>query len=100
MEKINWNKRFIDLAEHISTWSKDRSTQCGAVIADKENRVVSLGYNGFPTGFNDDIDSRHESPVKYSYTEHAERNAIYNAARIGVSTRGCTMYLKCLGVLA
>ena len=36
-----------------------------------------------------------ERPLKYSYVEHAERNAIYNAARIGVSTKGCTMYLTC-----
>jgi len=91
--KVNWNERFIELAKYFASWSKDRSTGVGAVIADTENRIVSIGYNGFPAGFNDDIDSRHERPQKYSYTEHAERNAIYNAARIGVSTKNCSMYL-------
>ena len=89
----NWSKRFIDLARHISSWSKDRSTKVGAVIVDQDNRVVSFGYNGFPSGFDDTIEERHERPVKYDYTEHAERNAIYNAARVGVSTKGCTIYL-------
>lgn len=94
MSNVDWNERFIDLADYIGNWSKDRSTGVGAVIADKEHRIISIGYNGFPTGIDDDIDSRHERPVKYTYTEHAERNAIYNAARIGVSTKGCTIYLK------
>ena len=88
----NWNNRFLDLAKHISTWSKDKSTGVGAVIVDNENRIVSQGYNGFCTGCNDNIDARHERPAKYLYTEHAERNAIYNAARIGVSVRNCKLY--------
>jgi dCMP deaminase len=91
--KVDWDKRFFELAQHVSTWSKDRSTKVGAVIVDKENRVVSLGYNGFPTDFNDDIEERHERPAKYAYSEHAERNAIYNAARIGVTTKGCILYV-------
>lgn len=91
--KTNWNKRFIELAEFISKWSKDRSTGTCAVIADSNNRIISVGYNGFPSGANDNIDSRHERPAKYLYTEHAERNAIYNAVRVGVSVNGCTMYL-------
>ena len=90
---MNWDKRFFDLAEYISGWSKDRSTKVGAVIV-KDNRIISTGYNGFPAGFNDDIDSRHERPVKYNYTEHSERNAIYNAARKGDSTKDATIYLQ------
>ena len=89
----NWNKRFIDLAHHVASWSKDQSTQVGAVIASPEHRILSVGYNGFPMGANDDVESRHERPQKYLYTEHAERNAIYSAARAGVNISGCTIYI-------
>ncbi len=47
-----WADRFMSLAEHVATWSKDPSTQVGCVIVDKQNRVVSLGFNGFPRGIN------------------------------------------------
>jgi len=89
----DWNKRFFYLSEHISTWSKDRSTKVGAVIA-KDNRIITTGYNGFPQGSKDDLDYRHERPLKYKWTEHAERNAIFIAARKGDSTLGATMYLQ------
>ena len=88
-----WDKKFFALCEHIATWSKDRSTKVGAVIVNDRNKVISIGYNGFPIGFDDNIGDRHERPQKYQYTEHAERNAIYSAAGLGVSIRGCTMYL-------
>lgn len=91
-EITNWNKRFMDMAKLIATWSKDKSTKVGAVIVDKENRVISIGYNGPPSGFPDNEEYIHERPTKYFYFEHAERNAIYNAVRIGVSTIGCTLY--------
>ena len=83
----------MELTKHIASWSKDKSKKCGAVIVDSENRIVSVGYNGFPSGADDTIEERHERPAKYMYTEHAERNAIYNAARIGVTTKGCTMFI-------
>ncbi len=89
----DWNERFIELTKHIATWSKDKSIGTCAVICDDDNRVISFGYNGFPSGANDEIEERYVRPKKYLYTEHAERNAIYNAARIGVSVKGCTMYL-------
>jgi len=91
--KANWNERFIELTKHIATWSKDKSIGACAVITDKDNRIVSVGYNGFPSGCNDEVEERYDRPLKYLYTEHAERNAIYNAARIGVSVKCCTMYL-------
>jgi len=90
----NWDIKFINLAKHISTWSKDRSTKIGAVIVDKDNRIVSIGYNGFPTDINDNVEERHQRPAKYLYTEHAERNSIYNSSRIGVSTKGCSIYIS------
>jgi dCMP deaminase len=90
---IDWDSRFMRLAEHIGTWSKDRSTRVGCVIVGPNREIRSTGYNGFPRGVDDTPDERHARPAKYKWTEHAERNAIYNAARIGVSIQGCTMYV-------
>lgn len=83
----------MQLAIHVGQWSKDRSTKVGCVIVGPANEVRSIGYNGFPANVDDEDPSRHERPAKYAWTEHAERNAIYNAARIGVSVAGCRMYL-------
>lgn len=90
----DWNKRFISVAQLVASWSKDKNRKVGAVIVDSGNRIISTGYNGFPSGINDDIDSRHERPAKYLFTEHAERNAIYSAANHGIKTGGCTIILE------
>ena len=92
---MNWNEYFINIAEQVKLKSKDTKTQIGVVLVGKDNEIVSTGYNSFPRGINDDIDERQERPEKYFWFEHAERNAIYNAARIGVSTLGTTMYMTC-----
>lgn len=89
----NWDSYFIELAKHAATRSKDRSTKVGCVIVGPDNEIRSTGYNGFPRGINDEAPERHERPAKYLWTEHAERNAIYNAARCGVSLKGCRAYL-------
>lgn len=89
----DWDRRFMALAQHVGTWSKDRSTRVGCVIVGPGNEVRSLGYNGFPRGLDDDMEERHVRPAKYKWTEHAERNAIYNAARLGISIDECKMYL-------
>lgn len=88
-----WDARFIRLAREISTWSKDRSTKVGAVIVAEDKTPGPYGYNGFPRTIDDDQDDRHQRPVKYDWTEHAERNAIYNATRIGMALKNCTMYV-------
>ena len=89
-----WINRFMEVVDVVATWSKDRSTKCGCVIIGKNNEILSTGYNSFPRGVDDNIDLRHQRPVKYLYTEHAERNAIYNAARNGVKLEGTIMILK------
>jgi dCMP deaminase len=89
----DWDGRFMGLALHVGEWSKDRSKKVGCVIVGPANEVRSIGYNGFPRDIDDDEPSRHERPAKYSWTEHAERNAIYNTARIGVPIEGCRMYV-------
>lgn len=92
--ELNWHRYFIDMAFLVAGKSKDRSTRVGAVIIGPDNEVRSTGYNGFPRGVDDDVNERHERPTKYLYTEHAERNAIFNAARHGVALAGCRLYLN------
>ena len=88
-----WDKKFIKLSAHISGWSKDKNRKVGAVIVDNDNIVLSMGYNGIPRGCDDSVESRYDRPTKYLYTEHAERNAIYHAARHGVSLKDCRIYV-------
>jgi len=92
---MKWEQYFRSIANQVKMKSKDENTQIGAVIVGSDNEIVSTGYNSFPRGIDDNVDSRQERPEKYFWFEHAERNALYNAARIGVSSKGCTMYLTC-----
>jgi len=92
---MRWVEYFRNLAHQVKLKSKDENTQIGAIIVGKDKEIVSTGYNSFPRGLKDYEAERQERPEKYYWFEHAERNAIYNAARIGVSTKGCTMYLSC-----
>ena len=92
---MNWQEYFRAIAQTVKLKSKDEATQIGVVIVGKDNEIVSIGYNSFPRGIDDYRPERQERPEKYYWMEHAERNAIYNAARIGVSTKGCTMYMTC-----
>lgn len=92
---MEWVEYFRGIAHQIKLKSKDKYTQIGAVIVGLDNELISAGYNSFPRGIADSVSERQERPEKYYWFEHAERNAIYNAARVGVSTKGCTMYLTC-----
>lgn len=94
---MNWTQRWMDMAMHVSTWSKDTSSKVGVVIVGDHQRLLSVGYNGLPRNCVDDRGlhpERHESgnPTKYLWYEHAERNAIYNAAAEGIALRGATMF--------
>ena len=86
----NWDKRFLDLAEHISLWSKDPSTKVGAIIVDDKNRIISVGFNGFPTGVEDTEERLNNRDEKLSLTLHAEHNAILFANK---SVQNCTLYV-------
>ena len=89
-----WDRRFIDLAEQIATWSKDPSTQIGAVAVDGESRrVVATGYNGFPRSIPDDPEKINTRSQKSRRIIHAEVNVICHAAEYGQSLRGCTLYV-------
>lgn len=91
---MNWHEYFFKLADLASEKSKDPSTKVGAVIVGPDNEIRSTGFNGFPRGVDETLASRWERPEKYQWVEHAERNAIYNAARVGIPTKGCTMYVQ------
>ncbi len=84
-----WDMRFVELAEHVSHYSKDPSTQVGAVIADKKQRIVSIGYNGFPRGVNDSPERLADRNLKYKIVVHGEVNAILFAER---PLCECTIY--------
>ena len=83
-----WAKRFIQMAELVGSWSKDPSTQVGAVIT-KNNRIVSVGFNGYPHGISDSAESD-ERETKYLKTLHAEENAILFAKR---DLDGCEIWV-------
>jgi dCMP deaminase len=74
-----WQGRFIKLAEEVSTWSKDPSSQVGAVIVRPDRTIASVGFNGFPRGVDDSEHRITNREVKLLYTIHAEMNAILSA---------------------
>ena len=84
----------MDMATFVSTKSKDRSMRCGAVLIGEGHTFLTSGYNGFPRGVDDYNEEYHKRPEKYAWTEHAERNAIYNAARNGIKLLGSTAYIN------
>lgn len=92
---LTWDEYFMGLAHLSALRSKDPNTQVGAAIVDENHRVVSVGYNGFPTGVSDDeFPWSREGDVltsKYAFVVHAELNAILNSQR---SVRGCTIYVS------
>lgn len=92
-DQLKWDRHFITLALENARMSKDPATQAGAVIVGPDREVRSMGYNGLPRGIADTPERLQNKELKRSLVVHAEMNAILNAARIGVSTRGCTLYL-------
>lgn len=90
---MNWDDYLIGFARHAALKSKDDSTKVGAAIVGPEKQILATGYNGLPRGVDDSQESRHRRPEKYKWFEHGERNAIYNAARHGVATRDCSLYV-------
>lgn len=78
--KNKWDNRFLELAKHISSWSKDPSTKCGAIIT-KGKFIISLGFNGFPAGCDDNSKLYSDRNKKYMRVIHAEKNAIFSARK-------------------
>ena len=88
-----WDYRFLDLAQLVSTWSKDPSKQIGAVAIGDKRQILAQGYNGFPRGVIDSEDRYADRQRKYELVVHAEMNVIYNASYNGVSLNDSTLYV-------
>lgn len=92
---ISWDEYFMGVAMLSGMRSKDPNTQVGACIVSGENKILSMGYNGFPKGCSDDEFpwNREGEPLdnKYFYTTHSELNAILNYR--GGSLEGAKMYV-------
>jgi|TARA_B110000483_G_scaffold156660_1_gene186033 dCMP deaminase len=93
-----WDRRYLELAKLIGSWSKDPSRKIGAVAIGEHGEVLAQGYNGFPRGIDDAPSRYHDRPTKLKYVVHAEMNVIYNASLNGVSLFGSTMYVYGLPV--
>jgi dCMP deaminase len=89
LPRVDWDRRFLELADFVSKWSKDPSTKVGAVITNGR-QVVSLGFNGFPAGVEDHRHRYDNKDIKYEMIVHAEANAIVFARD---SLSGCTIYV-------
>ncbi len=90
---MNWHEFFLAGCEWAKSKSKDPSTQTGCVIVSPANRVRSIGFNGFPCRVRDLPERYADRPLKYRLIVHCDENAIFSAARDGISVQGCTMYL-------
>ena len=88
----DWDRYYLEICRVVSKRSKDPSTKVGCVIVGPAHEIRSTGYNSLPRHVRDDVPARLERPEKYLWIEHAERNAIYNAARAGTALEGCTIY--------
>ncbi len=91
---ISWDEYFMGVAQLSSMRSKDEVSQVGACIVNQKNRIVGIGYNGFPIGCNDDLLPWEKNDKfldsKYAYVVHAEPNAILNSS---VDLEGSKMYV-------
>jgi len=117
---ISWDEYFFSMISIIREKSKDPSTKVGCVIVGNDNEVLSTGFNGFPKGVIDSINEAkrgfkgiplnyvrdkiefwgleiekryNDRTFKYKFTEHAERNAIYLAAKRGTALEGSKIYI-------
>jgi dCMP deaminase len=91
---IGWDEYFFGLVDVIKQKSKDPDTKVGCIIVGKDHEIRTTGFNGFARGVDEHQQERWVRPEKYFWVEHAERNAIYNAVRCGVSLEGCTAYIE------
>lgn len=90
----SWDAYYLEICRVVGSRSKDPNTQLGCVVVGPAHEIRSTGYNSFPRGIRDDVPERLERPGKYLWIEHAERNAICNAARAGTATERCTVYVE------
>ena len=92
---LSWDQYFMGIAKLSSMRSKDPNTSVGACIVGKDNKILSVGYNGMPQGCSDDEypwEREHSDPLetKYLYVCHAELNALLNYT--GTNLQGAKVY--------
>jgi dCMP deaminase len=87
-----WDRRFLRIAHEVLTWSKDPGTKVGCVLV-KDKRIIATGYNGFPANLSDALPRYNDREYKLAITIHAEKNALFNAAKNGANTEGCSAYV-------
>lgn len=99
-------RKYAGLAEHMASLSKDPRTKVGAIALDDEFGILSAGYNGFPRGVFDNPQLLLDRVEKHKRVVHAEENVVAQAARAGVSLKGCTVIVsglfpcsRCAGLL-
>ena len=90
----DWDRYYLQICQMVAARSKDPNTQIGCVIVGPAREIRTTGYNSFPRGIRDDVPERKVRPTKYLWIEHAERNAICNAARCGTPLEHCTIYVE------
>lgn len=93
-----WEKRYLDLAKSVASWSRDPSRKIGAVIVGSHGQIISQGFNGFARGIDDTPERYSDRATKYKFVVHAEANAIYNAIHNGASPSGATIFVTGLPV--
>jgi len=84
----DWDQRYMELAKHVASWSKDPSTKVGAVLVGLDRRHIALGYNGFPHGIRDTDERLGTRAVKLKLVQHAERNVLDHST---FDTNGSTL---------
>lgn len=103
-KKLKWDKRFMEIAKCVSSWSTcvREGRQVGAVIV-RDKRIIATGYNGAPSGvmscaekgycLRDRLQIPSGTRHEVCYATHAEQNALVQAAKLGISVDGATMYI-------
>ena len=89
-----WDLRYLQLAKTIASWSKDPSSQIGAIAVGAKGQVLAQGYNGFPRGMVDSPQHYKNKTVKYARIVHAEMNMIFNASFNGGCLNGSSVYVS------
>jgi len=97
-KSLKWDRRFLDMATMVASWSKDPSSRIGAVAVNNERRILATGYNGFPRGIEDSDERLNNRDEKYPRIIHAEMNVLMNALYNGVSLKDATLYVYGLPV--
>ena len=102
IKNLEWHYRWLGLADHVSTFSKDPSTQCGCYIVDKDNNDVGFGYNGFPRGMKDTAERYLDRDFKYKHILHSEMAALLSCPFVPEGSYAYITHppcVRCLGAL-